>query len=66
MWLGSAQSRHVTGRCYEAKGGELSVAAGWFTGKINDKQDRWAPAELTGVVDQLSAEGKAPQKVYGT
>ena len=66
VWLGSSQSRHVTGRCFEAKGGELSVADGWFTGKINDKQARWEPAELSGVVDQLIAEGKAPQKVYGT
>ena len=66
VWLGSAQSAHVTGRCFEAKGGELSVADGWFTGKINDKQARWEPAELSGVVDRLIAEGKAPQKVYGT
>ena len=66
VWLGSSQSRHVTGRCFESKGGELSVADGWFTGTINDKQGRWAPAELTAVVDQLIAQGKAPQKVYGT
>ena len=66
VWLGSAQSAHVTGRCFEAKGGELSVADGWFTGKVNDKQARWEPAELSGVVDQLIAAGKAPQKVYGT
>jgi hypothetical protein len=65
VWLGSSQSRHVTGRCFEAKGGELSVADGWFTGKVNDKQARWEPAELSGVVDRLIAEGKAPQKVYG-
>ena len=66
VWLGSNLSKHVTGRCFESKGGELSVADGWFTGTINDKQGRWEPAELTAVVDQLIAQGKAPQKVYGT
>ena len=66
VWLGSAQSAHVTGRCFEAKGGELSVADGWHTGAIVDKGARWDPAELGPVVDRLIAEGRPPQKVYGT
>lgn len=66
VWLGSPLSAHVTGRCFEAKGGELSVAEGWHTGKIRDKGARWEPAELTAVVDALIAEGVPPQKVYGT
>ncbi|MDO9145599.1 SDR family oxidoreductase [Rhodoferax sp.] len=66
VWLGSPLSAHVTGRCFEAKGGELSVADGWHTGTINDKAARWLPAELTGVVDQLIREARPPQKVYGT
>ncbi len=66
VWLGSRQSAHVTGRCFEAKGGELSVADGWHTGKINDKGARWDPAELGPVVDALIADGRPPQKVYGT
>ncbi len=66
VWLGSPLSAHVTGRCFEAKGGELSVADGWHTGTINDKGARWQPAELTAVVDQLIRDGAAPQKVYGT
>ena len=66
VWLGSPLSDHVTGRCFEAKGGELSVADGWHTGKINDKGARWQPAELTVVVDQLIRDGVPPQKVYGT
>ena len=65
VWLGSAQSAHVTGRCFEAKGGELSIAEGWHTGKITDKGARWAPAELGAVVDRLIAEGRPAQKVYG-
>lgn len=66
VWLGSAQSAHVTGRCFEAKGGEISVADGWHTGKITDKGARWEPAKLGAVVDRLIAEAPAPQKVYGT
>jgi len=66
VWLGSPLSKHVTGRCFEAKGGELSVAEGWHTGTIRDKGARWAPGELTGVVDELIASGLPPQKVYGT
>lgn len=65
VWLGSPLSAHVTGRCFEAKGGELSVAEGWHTGKIIDKGARWAPAELTAVVDTLIAEGRPAQPVYG-
>ncbi|QIL80343.1 SDR family oxidoreductase [Diaphorobacter sp. HDW4A] len=66
VWLGSSLSAHVTGRCFEAKGGEISVADGWFTGTIRDKGARWEPSEMTSVVDQLIVEGRKPQKVYGT
>lgn len=66
VWLGSAQSAHVTGRCFEAKGGELSIAEGWHTGAIVDKGARWQPVELGAVVDRLIAEGRPAQKVYGT
>jgi NAD(P)-dependent dehydrogenase (short-subunit alcohol dehydrogenase family) len=66
VWLGSALSRHVTGRCFEAKGGELSLADGWRTGQIRDKGARWNPDELTEVVNQLIEESMPAQKVYGT
>jgi NAD(P)-dependent dehydrogenase (short-subunit alcohol dehydrogenase family) len=66
VWLGSPLSAHVTGRCFEARGGELSLADGWRTGKVVDKGARWAPSELSPVVDRLIAEAEAPQKVYGT
>ncbi|QEE23377.1 SDR family NAD(P)-dependent oxidoreductase [Rhodanobacter glycinis] len=66
VWLGSTQSSRVTGRCFEAKGGELSIADGWRTGRILDKGARWAPAELGPVVERLIAESIPPQKVYGT
>lgn len=66
VWLGSALSRNVTGRCFEVKGGELSVAEGWHSGPVRDKGARWDPAELTEVVAELIENGRNPQKVYGT
>lgn len=66
VWLGSPLSARVSGRCFEAKGGEISVAEGWRTGKIRDKRARWAPAELSQVVEELISEGIPPQKVYGS
>ncbi|HNK16983.1 MAG TPA: SDR family oxidoreductase [Piscinibacter sp.] len=66
VWLGSSRSAHVTGRCFEAKGGELSVAEGWHTGPIADKGARWQPEELGAVVDRLIEQGRPPQRVYGT
>ena len=66
VWLGSPLSRHVTGRCFEARGGELSLADGWRSGAVIDKGARWEPAELSLVVDRLISEAAAPQKVYGT
>ena len=65
-WLGSPLSAHVTGRCFEARGGELSIAEGWHTGRITDKGARWEPAELTEVVNRLIAEGRPAQPVYGS
>jgi NAD(P)-dependent dehydrogenase (short-subunit alcohol dehydrogenase family) len=66
VWLGSALGRGVSGRCFEAKGGELSLADGWRTGVVRDKGARWEPAELGPVIDQLIAAAPAPQPVYGS
>ncbi len=66
VWLGSPRSAHVSGHCFEAKGGELSIAEGWHTGRVVDKGARWSPAELGAVVDRLIADGRPAQKVYGT
>ena len=66
VWLGSPLSAHVTGRCFEARGGELSIAEGWHTGPIIDKGARWEPGELSDIVTSLIAQGGSPQKVYGT
>lgn len=66
VWLCSPESAHVSGRVFEAQGGQVSVADGWRTGTVRDKGERWQPAELTAVVDELIDDAPAPQKVYGT
>ena len=64
-WLGSADSRDVTGRVFEVEGGIVSAADGWQHGPRRDKGDRWDPAELGPVVAELIAEAPAPTPVYG-
>jgi NAD(P)-dependent dehydrogenase (short-subunit alcohol dehydrogenase family) len=66
VWLGSAESKDVTGRVFEVEGGVVSVADGWQHGPRVDKGDRWSPAELGDVVRRLLDEAPAPTLVYGT
>ncbi|MDW3688079.1 SDR family oxidoreductase [Cupriavidus sp. CV2] len=66
VWLGSAASRHVNGRMFEAAGGMVAVADGWRTGASTDKGARWQPAELSGAIDALLARAEPAQRVYGT
>ncbi len=66
VWLGSAQSAHVTGRVFEVEGGKISIADGWRTGSVQDKKSRWEPKEIGDAVAVLLKEIVAPQKVHGT
>jgi NAD(P)-dependent dehydrogenase (short-subunit alcohol dehydrogenase family) len=66
VWLGSAESRGVTGRVFEVAGGKLSLADGWREGPAVDKGARWAPDEVGAAVSDLIAKATPPQKVYGT
>jgi NAD(P)-dependent dehydrogenase (short-subunit alcohol dehydrogenase family) len=65
VWLGSAQSAHVTGRLFEVEGGKVSVADGWQHGIPIDKGARWDPAQLGPIVDELLAKAPTPAPVYG-
>ncbi len=66
VWLGSAESRDVTGRIFEVAGGEISVADGWRDGPKIDKGARWEPDEVGMAVQGLLQRAQAPQKVYGS
>jgi NAD(P)-dependent dehydrogenase (short-subunit alcohol dehydrogenase family) len=65
VWLGSPESRDVTGRVFEVEGGMVSVADGWQHGPKADKGSRWEPAELGGVIRELLVKAPVPTPVYG-
>jgi len=52
-WLASAESRHVTGRVFEASGRVLAVAEGWHRGPVHEPVDD--PTRLGPVVEELLA-----------
>lgn len=66
VWLGSAESKDVSGCVFEVAGGEISIADGWRSGPRVDKGARWEPDEIGPAVHELLAKRVPPQKVYGT
>jgi NAD(P)-dependent dehydrogenase (short-subunit alcohol dehydrogenase family) len=65
VWLGSVESRDVTGKVFEVEGGIVRIAEGWAHGPQVDKGARWDPAELGPVVADLLAKSRPPVPVYG-
>jgi NAD(P)-dependent dehydrogenase (short-subunit alcohol dehydrogenase family) len=59
VWLGSEQSKGITGRVFHSSGGRLGISEGWHPGPMKDKEGRWDPAELAPVVAEL-LEGAEP------
>ena len=56
VWLGSGESKEITGRVFLVSGGRVAVAEGWNPGPSQDKGDRWEPTELGEVIPKLVAE----------
>jgi NAD(P)-dependent dehydrogenase (short-subunit alcohol dehydrogenase family) len=65
VWLGSPESKDVTGRVFEVEGDKVSVATGWMHGPEAKAGRRWEPAELGPVVAKLIDEAPTPTPVYG-
>jgi NAD(P)-dependent dehydrogenase (short-subunit alcohol dehydrogenase family) len=65
VWLGSAESRDVTGKVFEVEGGKIRIAEGWAHGPQIDKGAKWDPAELGPVVGDLLAKSRPAVPVYG-
>ena len=65
VWLGSAESRGVTGRVFNVAGGHISVAEGWVEGPVTEHNARWDPAELGEVVPDLVARAAANADMRG-
>lgn len=66
VWLGSAESAHVTGCVFELEGGKIMLEDGWREGPVVDAGKQWDPAEVGGAVDKLLADRVPPRKVWGT
>jgi NAD(P)-dependent dehydrogenase (short-subunit alcohol dehydrogenase family) len=66
VWLGSAESREVTGKVFEVEGGLIRVAEGWAHGPQVDKGAKWDPAELGPIVSDLLSKSRPPVPVYGS
>jgi NAD(P)-dependent dehydrogenase (short-subunit alcohol dehydrogenase family) len=65
VWLGSPDSREVTGRLFEIEGGVLSVCDGWQHGPRIEKDRRWEPSEIGPAVRELITKAPPPAPVYG-
>jgi NAD(P)-dependent dehydrogenase (short-subunit alcohol dehydrogenase family) len=66
VWLGSAESAHVTGCVFELEGGKIMLEDGWREGPFVDAGACWNPVDVGGAVDRLLADRVAPRKVWGT
>jgi len=65
VWLGSTESRPITGRVFNVRGGEVSVAEGWVAGPGEDKGARWDPNELGEVIPRIAAEARRNSDMRG-
>ena len=65
VWLGSAESRAVSGRVFDVRGGRISVAEGWRAGPAVSRESRWDPAELGELIPALVAEAQANANMAG-
>lgn len=53
VWLGSPLSGDVTGRVFGVWGNRIIVEEPWVNGPQVDREQKWAPGELTEVVPDL-------------
>jgi NAD(P)-dependent dehydrogenase (short-subunit alcohol dehydrogenase family) len=66
VWLGSAESRPVTGRVFGVWGNAITVIEGWVNGPSVSRDSAWDPATLTAVVPDLVAKAAPNAGMVGT
>jgi NAD(P)-dependent dehydrogenase (short-subunit alcohol dehydrogenase family) len=64
-WLASPQASHVTGRVFNVRGGQISVAEGWRAGPSCEKAGRWEADELGPVMEGLLRRAAPNADLYG-
>ncbi|MDD9802243.1 MAG: SDR family oxidoreductase [Deltaproteobacteria bacterium] len=65
VWLGSAESQEVTGRCFELSGGEICLNDGWRMGPKRSRDSRWEADEVGAAVHELLRESAPAEPVHG-
>jgi NAD(P)-dependent dehydrogenase (short-subunit alcohol dehydrogenase family) len=65
VWLGSPESKDITGRTFLVMGGTISVAEGWRRGPTASQDDRWDPAKLGAIVPDLVAQAQPNTTMRG-
>jgi NAD(P)-dependent dehydrogenase (short-subunit alcohol dehydrogenase family) len=65
VWLASPQSRSVTGRVFNIKGGTISVAETWVAGPEASVPGRWTLAELDEAIPDLVAKARPNSDMNG-
>jgi hypothetical protein len=59
VWLGSHESKDVTGRVFLVAGDRIGVAEGWHRGPTAENNGlRWEPSKLTDIVPKLVADAR--------
>lgn len=66
VWLGSAESRGVSGRVWEVVGGALTLFDGYRREQTIDIEKRWDAPEIGSAVRTLLSNAQPPVQVYGT
>ena len=64
--MGSPESREITGRVFEVKGGIIGTSDGYRDGPIVDKGSRWEADEVGAAVQEVIGKSPIPQKVFGS
>jgi NAD(P)-dependent dehydrogenase (short-subunit alcohol dehydrogenase family) len=65
VWLGSAESREVTGRVFGVWGNAITVLEGWVNGPSVSRDTRWDPAGLSAVIPGLVAKAAPNADMLG-
>jgi NAD(P)-dependent dehydrogenase (short-subunit alcohol dehydrogenase family) len=66
VWLGSEQSKSVTGRVFGIFGSKISVAEGWIYGPEHDSGSILSPGELGEVIPGLVEQAPGNATMLGT
>jgi NAD(P)-dependent dehydrogenase (short-subunit alcohol dehydrogenase family) len=66
VWLGSAESREVTGRVFGVWGNAITVLEGWVNGPSISADTRWDPAALSAVIPDLLDQAAPNADPLGT